>query len=456
MPLTDFLNVSITTTPTAPTQPGFGTPLILGSCKNATTGFPAGTIFKVYTNTSAMVTDGFATTDPEYLYATELFAQNPAPPQICVGKRAGNPPTQKFTITVLTSGAVKTYTITVAGVAKTYTSLVGDSPTQIATALITALGTIAGFSVTSTGAVITITASAAGNWLRLSVTNPNVDLDCQQTHVDAGIVADITAVYGVDSSTWYSILSTYSSTAEVTALATWTEANGKLYTADTQDSTVLGSGTSDIFSTLKTSTLVRTPLFYHQDNGAGFAAGVSGSRLPLPPGSETWKFVSPAGVPAMVFSASQIVNLKAKNANYIYTVAGINMTAEGITPSGQYIDTVRGRDWLVSRIQNRIFTVLTAPPSAVNPNNPSGSVPLSKIPFTDPGIAVVESEIRAALAEGVNNGFLAASPAPVVSVPKASSVTTANKSTRTLAPVSFAATIAGAIHGVQIQGTVSF
>src|SRR5713226_3343222 len=118
MPLSDFLNVSISTTGVAPTQPGFGVPLILGSAKNAATGFPVGTILKYYTGTAAMLTDGFLATDPEYLYASALFAQTPAPPQIAVGKRATNPPTQKFTITVLMAVNGRTYTVTVNGVAK--------------------------------------------------------------------------------------------------------------------------------------------------------------------------------------------------------------------------------------------------------------------------------------------------------------------------------------------------
>jgi hypothetical protein len=456
LPLSDFLNVSITTSGPAPTQPGFGVPMILGSCKNATAALPPSAPLKYYSSTAAMLTDGFLATDPEYLYAASLLAQNPAPPQFAVGRRYTNPPTQKFVFTVLNAVVGKAYTVVVNGVPKTFVA-VDTVVNNVAIGLAAAIGTPSGFgAAVAATSTVTITASAAGNWARISALNPNVDLDCQQTHVDAGITADIANIYTYDSSGWYAVLSTYSCNAEVAALAAWTESNGKLYVADSNDSTILGAGSSDIASTLKTSAYVRTPVWYHQDNGAALAAGVSGVNLPKTPGSETWKFITPAGVAAQTFTATQITNLTTKRANYLYTVAGINMTAEGITPSGQYIDTVRGRDWLISRIQNRIFTVLTTPPSAVNPANPQGSVPLSKVPFTDQGIAVVEAELRGALQEGVNNGFLAASPSPVVSVPKASAVTTQNKSTRTLAPVSFSATIAGAIHGLTITGVVSF
>lgn len=456
MPLSDFLNVSVSTAGAAPTQPGFGVPMILGSCKNATAALPPSAPLKYYSGTAAMLTDGFLATDPEYLYAAALLAQNPAPPQIAVGRRYTNPPTMKVVFTVLNAVVGKAYTVVVNGVPKTFVA-VDTVVNNVATGLAAAIGTPTGFgaAVASTNTV-TVTASLAGNWGRFSALNPNTDLDCQQTHVDAGITADIANIFTYDSSGWYEVLSTYSCNAEVAALAAWTETNQRLYIADTQDSTILGGGGFDIASTLKTSAYVRSAAFYHQDNGAAFGAGVSGVNLPKAPGSETWKFISPAGVAAMTFTATQITNMTTKRANYLYTVAGVNMTAEGITASGQYIDTVRGRDWLVSRIQNRIFTALTTPPSTVNPANPAGSVPLSKIPFTDQGIAVVEGELRGALAEGVNNGFLAANPSPVVSVPKASAVTTQNKSNRTLAPVSFSATIAGAIHGLTITGVVSF
>lgn len=454
MPLSDFLNVSISVQAVAPQQAGFGVPMILGACKNALAAFGT-TLIQYYSSIAGLTSAGFLTTDPEYLAAQALFSQSPAPSQIAVGRRT-NLPTQKFTLTVLTAVVGHTYTVTVNGTAKSYTAVGLDTTSTIATALATAIGTPTGFgaAVAATNTV-TLTASAAGNWARVNVTAPDVDMDCQQTHVDAGIATDIGNIAAVDS-TWYAVVSCFASQAEVPALAAWIEANSKLYLADSQDSTILGSGTADVASTLKTSAYVRSPVFYHPDNGAFLAAGVGGVNLPKPPGSENWMFITPAGVAAVPLTATQITNLKSKNANYLYTVAGVNITATGITPSGQFIDTVRGRDWQISRIQNRIFTVLTSPPSAANPASPGGGVILSKIPYTDAGIAVVESEIRAALREGIANGFLAANPAPSVTVPKASAVSSANKSSRTLAPVTFVATIAGAIDNITITGSVSF
>jgi hypothetical protein len=112
----------------------------------------------------------------------------------------------------------------------------------------------------------------------------------------------------------------------------------------------------------------------------------------------------------------------------------------GLVAANEYLDVVRFRDWLTSRLQERIFARL------------AGN---KKIPFTDTGIAIIEAEIRGQLDEGVQVGGLAADPEPTVTVPLASAVTTANKQARHLTPVYFTATLAGAIHKLTIEGTVS-
>ena len=80
---------------------------------------------------------------------------------------------------------------------------------------------------------------------------------------------------------------------------------------------------------------------------------------------------------------------------------------------------------------------------------------LPKLPFTNQGIAVIEGEIRAQQQEAITNGVFASDPAPTVSVPDVLDVPTADKANRLLPDVGFTATLAGAIHAVEIDGTVS-
>ena len=107
---------------------------------------------------------------------------------------------------------------------------------------------------------------------------------------------------------------------------------------------------------------------------------------------------------------------------------------------GEFIDIVRGVDWLTSRIQEFVYSVL------VNSN---------KVPYTDSGIAAIEAEIRRALQLGIGNNFIANDPAPTVTVPKSTNVPSNDKAQRILRNVKFQATLAGAIHAVNITGTVT-
>jgi hypothetical protein len=79
-----------------------------------------------------------------------------------------------------------------------------------------------------------------------------------------------------------------------------------------------------------------------------------------------------------------------------------------------------------------------------------------KIGYTSKGAAVIEGEIRRVLAEGIQVGGLADSPAPVVSVPNVLNISPAVRATRVLPDVTFTARLAGAIMYVDgITGTVT-
>src|SRR5438105_12709092 len=111
MPISDVAQVTVGTTAAGPTQQGFGVPLILGACANATLGTDK---LRYYTSLAGMVSDGFLTTDPEYMAAAQVFAQKqPAPPpKLAVGKRT-NKPTTRWIIDVLQAGNGKRYSLDV-------------------------------------------------------------------------------------------------------------------------------------------------------------------------------------------------------------------------------------------------------------------------------------------------------------------------------------------------------
>jgi hypothetical protein len=192
--------------------------------------------------------------------------------------------------------------------------------------------------------------------------------------------------------------------------------------------------------TLQTDAFTRTATIYAQDTSQFTGAAWLGARLPLPAGSENWKFASLAGVASVALTGTQVNNIKAKSGNYYYSLGAINITANGVTANDSFIDLVRGRDWFAFRLQQRIIGVLTSTDQ--------------KIPFTDPGISIIEAEVRGQCDEGILQGFLAASPAPIVTAPLAADVDPTDKANRNLPGVTFQAQAAGAINTVAVSGIV--
>jgi hypothetical protein len=139
-------------------------------------------------------------------------------------------------------------------------------------------------------------------------------------------------------------------------------------------------------------------------------------------------------------TTTESLNARNKDANTYEAIAGVNITREGTMASGEFIDVIRGVDWLHARLQERIYSRL---------------VNLDKIPFTDAGIAIIEAEVRAQLQTGIDNGFLTANPAPTVTVPLAADVSANDKASRLLPDIEFTAYLAGAVHKVQIDGVVT-
>ncbi len=288
---------------------------------------------------------------------------------------------------------------------------------------------------------ITVTADAAGEWFSLEINNAAY-LTIKTTHSDPGVEADLTAI-ALEDSTWYALLTLFNSEAYVLAAAAWIETQSKIYLVDVSETeaitTVVGSG-SDTLKELFALSYNRTAGAYHPNPNAFFSAAWAGRCLPLEPGSETWKYKTLAGVEAVTLTSTHRTNLRARKANTYETIAGVNVTWEGTLAGGTYgfIDVTRGLDWLHDDMTKSVFE------SFINDE---------KIPFTDPGIAVIRSQVKASLKRASDKGIITSDF--TISVPKAADVSTADKALRTLPDVKFSATLQGAIHKVEILGVVS-
>ena len=104
MSLNDIVNITISTQTTAPTQAGFGTPLIL----SYHTVFPE--LVREYTSTTDMVSDGFVAGSETIRAATAVFSQSPRVTSLLVGRQA-TAVEQTVLCTVATVENSKLYTV---------------------------------------------------------------------------------------------------------------------------------------------------------------------------------------------------------------------------------------------------------------------------------------------------------------------------------------------------------
>lgn len=97
-------------------------------------------------------------------------------------------------------------------------------------------------------------------------------------------------------------------------------------------------------------------------------------------------------------------------------------------------------DWLYARIQEQIFYRL---------------INRKKIPYSRSGFALIESEIRSVLAQGVANGGIADDTPVVVLSPDPLMIPEMQRAARVAGDFRFEARLAGAVSTVIVRGIVS-
>lgn len=167
-------------------------------------------------------------------------------------------------------------------------------------------------------------------------------------------------------------------------------------------------------------------------------------------GSETWAYKTLSGVSASELTTREMGRFDEANVNYYVTCANKDITLQGKVTGGEWIDVIRFRDWLKNEMQLRIFALFVKYP---------------KIHYLDSGITLVENQMRATLQDGQEAGGIAVTEfdeneEPVegftVTVPKAASLSSAQRASRKLRGCSYTARLAGAIHAVEIKGNLVF
>jgi hypothetical protein len=444
MSLTDIVTVSITAATQTPTRVGFGTPLVTAYHTNYVDRA------RTYTTITGMTDDGFATTDPAVLAAQALFSQNPRPPSIIVG-RTENDQEQKITITPIAANDTA-YTVYVNGQAATFTSDATATVAEICTGLKTQIDALSEpVTTTDNTTDVDIEANTVADAFRFYVadrsliTQENVTPDLGGS---SGIVNDIQAIQDANDD-WYCLIPTNIGSAAVTAAAVYIETLQKVQSYSSADDAIYDSGsTTDIGAVLNTAGYARTFGMWHTKPLDQYIhAAWPGRCLPSDPGSITWAYNGPgsnslSGVDATTLTETERLAIEAKAVNHYTTVAGLSVTRQGTMAEGSqsYIDITRSIDFIAQRMKEYVFGVISS---------------ADKVPYTNKGIGVIESQVRAVIDLSIDQGILANDPAPIITVPDVADVAAVDKADRILRNVEFDAVLAGAIHKVRISGRVS-
>lgn len=203
----------------------------------------------------------------------------------------------------------------------------------------------------------------------------------------------------------------------------------------------IDNASSEIATSIKESDGARRVFTIFKEDKNDFpAAAWMGRMLTQAPGSTSWAFKELIGVKKSKLSTDKVTTLKEATINRHIDINKRGVTLDGKVMSDEYIDIVHGIDWLHVRIQERLFRLLM-----IN----------EKIPYTLKGIDLVRSEIMAQLKDAVHRGLLAPEPEPQVSTPLLDEIDPGARGQRKLPNVSFSGRLAGAIHEIEIRGTVT-
>lgn len=437
--LSDIVSVQIALNSTGVARGNFGTPMIVAPLM----AFPERV--RVYTSYAAASEDSLP---PSLLTAlSDCFGQTPRPAQVKVGRRA----VLKGVINVASLIPLGTYALAVDGEVYAFTADSNPTAAEVATGLAAAIAADTNELITATAVGNTVEVAWIGAVGAIELKS-NLSWGVISPLASGTAVADdLTAILNEDQG-WYGLVMTERVKATQLAAAEWTEANDRLFITATDEADVLNpSLTTDLISTLKNTRYFRTAALYHKNAATEYPdAAWAGRVFTIKPGGETWALKGLASVTPSPLTATNRQTIIAKGGNtFEFYQSQVALTNPGKTAAGEWIDVIRFRDWLKDTIQTNMVAMM---------------INRDKVPYTDAGIQLCVNNLRKSLQEGQNSGGIAPDeldasgnsvPGFVMTFPIAADVPANVKASRVL-DIGFTARLAGAIHVVNITGSLAY
>lgn len=160
-------------------------------------------------------------------------------------------------------------------------------------------------------------------------------------------------------------------------------------------------------------------------------------------GSFTYKNMPLTDVPSADVTAAELKALHNENINSYVTKCGVGVTSEGKTTSGEYIDIIDSKDWLILQIEYKLQQALI--------NNP-------KVAYTNDGINYLASLVVDVLNKAWVNGMINTTDDGkgdyTVNFAPRSETTKEDRAARRYTGGKFSFNLAGAIHEAEVNGTI--
>lgn len=445
-----IVNVDITLNTAGTTREGFGLPLFLASTDNFEERI------RGYTSLTEVAED-FDESTAAYKAAKQLWSQTPKVTQLYIGRR-----TMQYTVSIPDTVAEGSeYSLTVAiggGVSQPFQYTAKESDTALIVlnefkSQIEASPTIkdgVNVSVTGTGASATMIITKAGDndFVKVTSIAPTTSIAATTADTASAALASI-ETYSTD---WYFISAEDRTQQFVLAMASEIQARKKIFfTANADVKALQGTdltSATDVPAQLAKSKYTRTVCLWHHTAEYDYPEmAYIAYGAPYDAGSIAWGNAQLTGVAASLQPANQRPltsiqksALDTRSCNFIDLDGGVPVVRRGITSGGEWIDIVRGVNWLESDLKTSLRDLLI---------NQKGG----KITYDDTGITRIRQVIETSLQRAVNRNFLSTY---TVTVPKASQVALADKKARILKDVTFHGILAGAILDVDLKGTVAY
>ena len=404
-----------------------------------------------------LLAKGVTETDPLYIAVKTAFSQEPGAAVVYIGRRM--PTDLSLSVSSPTGEAGEDYTVTVEyfegnqlkTASFTYTTVgdaTDDTDEKVATLLAAIINPNTGLTAVATLNKIAIT-SAAGT---PAVTSVSANLAASFTGTSESVTQAAAAAKSYND-IFYGVTTTSRVVTEQLALADWVEANGKLGGFATGDAnSYVPSSSTDLLARMNAKNYFRSFGIYTAAtlDGEYPEIALMSRKFREQPGSETWANATLGGVSDSNLEEAQAQAIFAKNGNTFEPFRNLALSQNGKVAGGEWIDVIRFRDWLLEQIKVNGF----------------GAFVNNRIGYTDEGIAILHNRLLQSLNKGVDvKGIAPREVDPVTGrvipsyttvYPSASSISAQTKATRVLSGLKFTARLTGAIHAVEINGTLAY